>query len=74
MAWKGAMNSSPNSISDPYELKSRLLRGGYIEEYIGVTKEDSRSLDCGSYEPRQKSHQAHAHPVLRCAGRSPLHA
>ena len=37
-----------------YELQSKLLKGGYIGDYIGkivgVIKEDTRSLDYSSYE------------------------
>ena len=32
-----------------YEVKSKLLKGGYIEGYIGVVKGPTRSLDYGSH-------------------------
>ena len=32
------------------ELESKLLKGGYIEDSIGVMKGDTRSVDYGSNE------------------------
>ena len=41
-------------LSCIYEPQSKLLKGGYIGDYIGTTigviKGDTRSLDNGSYE------------------------
>ena len=44
----------PQLHSKPYELESKLLKGGYMGDYIGgtirVIKGDTRSLDYSSYE------------------------
>ena len=48
--------SRKRALSQPqprYELKSKLLKGGYMGDYIGTTigviKGDTRSLDYSSY-------------------------
>ena len=43
----------PQEVLTTYELWSKLLKGGYIGDYIGTTigviKGDTRSLDNGTY-------------------------